>query len=109
MSYFSQHTSNQSTHRVAEPNNDFDQTQPDEYFPQAVRNGMLDGVVCNIFSAYTFDYADNCEGLVQSFIMVDTLMNLGAAIYRYKITSWYALVENLNAKKNSIYRYPNIT
>ena len=73
MSYFNQHTSNQSTYRVAEPNNDFDQTQPDEYFPQAVRNGTLEAVVCNIFSARAFHYTDDQDGSVQSFIVVDTL------------------------------------
>ena len=106
MAYFSQHVSNQSTYQAAEPNNNFDQTQPDEYFPQAVRNGTLEGVVCNIFPARTFHYADNREGLVQSFIVVDMLVkNLGAAIHRNKITTWNALVENLNVKKSSFSKY----
>ena len=81
MAYISQHTSNQSTHQAAEPNDDFDQTHPNEYLPEVVRNGMLEGVVCNIFPARVFLNADNCECLVQRFIMVDTLAkNLGVAV-----------------------------
>ena len=68
MSYFSQHTSNQPTYQVAESKNNFDQMQPDEYFPQAVRNGTVEGVVCNIFPARAFHYADNREAFYKALM-----------------------------------------
>ena len=91
----------QPTYQAAVPNNDFEETEPDESFPQAVRNRPLESVACNILPARAFRYADNHEGIMQNFFIVDELVkSLGAAIYQYKITSWNVLVEHLNVMKN---------
>ena len=106
MSYFSQHTIDQAMWYSTIPNNDFEQTEPDEYFPQAVGNGTLEGVVCNIFTAHVFHYFNNREGIMQRFIMVDKLAkSFRAAIHQYKITSWDVLLENLNVMKNRTYHF----
>ena len=77
----------------------------DQYNTQTKKHVFLKKVVCNIFSACTFRYAGNREGVIQSFFIVDELTkSLGAAIYRYKITSWDVLVENLNVVQNRTYR-----
>ena len=96
----------QTAYQATVPNNDFEQTEPDKYFPQAVRNRTLEAIVCNIFPVHAFHYSDNREGIMQSFVVVDELAkSLGAAIYRYKITSWNVLVENLNVTKNKTYYF----
>ena len=96
----------QATCHSTVPNNDFEQTKPDKHFPQAVRNRTLEGIVCNIFPARALHYTDNHEGVMQNFVVVDELAkSIGAAIYRYKITSWNVLVENLNVTKNRNYRF----
>ena len=59
ISYFSQHMCDRSTYQATEPNNDLEQTAPDEYFPQTVRNGTLERAVCNILPMHSFCYPDN--------------------------------------------------
>ena len=89
-----------------EPNNDFVQTKPDDYFPQAVKKTKLEGIGCNIFPDRAFRYVDNSEGVMQSFVIVDELVKaLRAVIYQYKITSWNVLIKNLNVTKNRTYRF----
>ena len=84
----------------------FVQTEHDDYFPQAIRNWTLEGIVCNISPARAFRYADNREGVMQNFVIVEELAkSLGAAMYQYKIRSWNVLVENLNMTKNRTYRF----
>ena len=48
MPYFNQRTNEHSNPQSIRPNDDFAQTMPHVYFPQAMRNRMLEDIMSNI-------------------------------------------------------------
>ena len=82
------------------------QTDSDVYFPQAIQNGLLDGVMSILLPLCSFTYPNGDAGLVEIFIVLDELAKrLGSPIWHNKLTSWNEQAENLNVSANRTYRF----
>ena len=106
MTYFKQSTNEHSTSLSIGSNEDFSKTTPDVYFPQVMRNGMLEGIESNILHSWSFLYPNGYAGLMQNFIVLDELAKrLGSSIWHYKINTWNLQAGNLNVMTNRTYRF----
>ena len=106
MSFFNQLPNELSAPEPIGVSDDLVQTNLGIYFPQAVRNGSLNGVVSVILPSRLFLYPNGDAGLLQNFVVLDELAKkLGSSIWRYNITAWNEQAENLNVMTNRTYRF----
>ena len=76
MSFYNQHANKLSVPQTIDVNEDrrHFQTDPDVYFPQAIRNELLDDLVSILLPLRSFTYSKGDAGLVQIFIVSDELL-----------------------------------